>query len=78
MLNLGSGLLWKRLKKKFDLTDNLTPKIDKEMMGYAVRDSVFDAGKLSATGFEYTFNTYRSAIRDVLDWYVKEKWIPPC
>lgn len=77
-LNFGSGMLWKRLRKKFSLSDDLTPKIDKEMMGYAVRDSVFDAAKLSAAGFEYTFNTYRSAIRDVLDWYVKEKWIPPC
>jgi len=76
LLNFAARTIWKRLQSKHRLTRDLVPKLDREVISYTLRDSVFDTARLKATGFEVRFPDYRSAIRDVLDWYRKERWIP--
>lgn len=76
IINTVGGGIWKHLQKKHNLTGPLSPKADKEAMSYMLSDYVFDVSKLMTTGFECRFPDYRSAIRDVLEWYKRERWIP--
>lgn len=76
VINFVANILWDRLMRKYGLTGRLRPKAYAHTMSYSLRDSVFDTTKLKNTGFEVRFPDYRSIMRDVLDWYRKERWIP--
>jgi len=75
-INIATEKLWERLKKRYDLQGNLRPRIDRDIANHMLTDMVFDTSKLTAAGFECTFHDYRSAVRDVLDWYRMNRWIP--
>jgi nucleoside-diphosphate-sugar epimerase len=76
VLNAATSRIWEHLRRKHGLLGDLRPKFDKEMMGYTVRDSVFDNAKLKATGFALRFTDFASVVRDAMEWYQQERWIP--
>jgi len=75
-LNRSVEVLWRRIERKHNLAGVLRPRFDAGSMSYTVRDAAFDTTKLKETGFECRFTDYRSAIRDVIEWYREHKWIP--
>lgn len=76
MFNRTAGVLWDRLKAKHELQGNLQPHVDREIATYATEDMVFDTSKIHTLGFETRFHDFRSTIRDVMDWYRTNRWIP--
>ena len=76
LFNRIGASLWNRLKRQHSLRGDLRPRLDREVLLYATRNSMLDSTKLKGTGFEFRFPDFRSVIRDTIEWYRTEQWIP--
>jgi len=77
--NLAAGAsasVWARLREEHGLKAGLEPRWRDEEVYMASHERVLDTRKLGATGFDWRFPDFRSAIRDTLEWYRAERWIP--
>ncbi len=75
-LNSVGATLWERLRKRYDLSDALRPRIDVAAFHHGTANLVLETTRARNAGFECLFPDYRSAIRDVLERYQKARWIP--
>lgn len=66
---------WGYIKKKFDLKDELLPRLDRDFFGYLVNDFSYDNSKLKNLGFSYEFPDPREGIVETINWYKNNKWI---
>jgi nucleoside-diphosphate-sugar epimerase len=54
---------------------NSRPPIDLSMAGYATHQYLFSNNKIKELGFKFKFPDYKSATKDTVEWYLKNKWL---
>jgi len=66
--------LYKRKDKKARKL-NSRPPVDLSMADYIKHQYLFSNKKIKDLGFEFKFPDYKSATKNTIDWYIKNKWI---
>jgi nucleoside-diphosphate-sugar epimerase len=54
----------------------LTPRLDRDWLGYCQGDFVFDTRRLHELGFRAEHPNFRDAVPQVVDWYHRRGWLP--
>jgi len=54
---------------------NSRPPVDLSMSFYATHQYLFSNNKIKELGFKFKFPDYKSATKDTVDWYLKNKWL---
>ena len=54
---------------------NSRPPVDLSMAGYTTHQYLFSNNKIKELGFKFKFPDYKSATKDTVDWYLKNKWL---
>ena len=54
---------------------NSRPPVDLSMAGYMNHQYLFSNKKIKALGFKFKFLDYKSATKDTVEWYLKNKWL---
>lgn len=67
---------WEEVKEEHGLTGNLTPRIDKDWIGYTMHDHVFDFTAIEDLGMEWKYPDFKEGIRETIEWYKENEWIP--
>lgn len=75
-VNMPASVLWKIVQRRHGLSGELTPKLDRAAVSYAVRDVVFSNAKLKRLGWTVKYPDIRTAYPDVLRWYQDNRWAP--
>ncbi|MCK6547794.1 NAD(P)-dependent oxidoreductase [Myxococcota bacterium] len=75
-INRIAARAWSKVQDAEHLERELVPRIDREALPYAFRDTIFSNAKLKARGFELTHAAFASGWRDTVDWYTSARWLP--
>jgi nucleoside-diphosphate-sugar epimerase len=75
-LNLTTDKIWSYYASRKGFRKELTPRLDKEAMEFAIKDTIFDNSKFKKLGFDYEYSSFEQAWIDTIEWYKKAKWIP--
>lgn len=69
-------LFWleKRKVKKARKLD-ARPPVDLDMAAYTMHQYLFSNEKIKKLGFKFKFPDYKSATKDTVEWYLKNKWL---
>ncbi|MHA1988121.1 MAG: NAD-dependent epimerase/dehydratase family protein [Promethearchaeota archaeon] len=51
------------------------PPVDLSMAGYTLHQYLFSNNKIKELGFKFKFPDYKSATKDTVEWYLKNKWL---
>jgi len=54
---------------------NSRPPVDLSMSFYATHQYLFSNNKIKELGFKFKFPDYKSATKDTVEWYLKNKWL---
>jgi len=54
---------------------NSRPPVDLSMAAYATHQYLFSNNKIKELGFKFKFPDYKSATKDTVEWYLKNKWL---
>ena len=54
---------------------NSRPPVDLSMAGYMNHQYLFSNKKIKDLGFKFKFPDYKSATKDTVEWYLKNKWL---
>ncbi len=54
---------------------NSRPPVDLSMAGYTYHQYLFSNKKIKDLGFEFKFPDYKTATKDTVEWYLKNKWL---
>ena len=54
---------------------NSRPPVDLAMADYTTHQYLFSNNKIKELGFKFKFPDYKSATKDTVDWYLKNKWL---
>ena len=54
---------------------NSRPPVDLSMAGYTTHQYLFSNNKIKELGFKFKFPDYKSATKDTVEWYLKNKWL---
>lgn len=54
---------------------NSRPPVDLSMAGYTTHQYLFSNKKIKDLGFKFKFPDYKSATKDTVEWYLKNKWL---
>jgi nucleoside-diphosphate-sugar epimerase len=54
---------------------NSRPPVDLSMAGYTTHQYLFSNKKIKDLGFKLKFPDYKSATKDTVEWYLKNKWL---
>jgi len=54
---------------------NSRPPVDLSMAGYTSHQYLFSNKKIKDLGFKFKFPDYKSATKDTVEWYLKNKWL---
>lgn len=76
LLNAGAQQLWRHHVKRHGLEPALAPRVDREATPYLAGDVVFDSSRLKATGFKFSFPTFREGWAQTVQWYQDHSWLP--
>jgi nucleoside-diphosphate-sugar epimerase len=68
---------WKELSQKESLVPALEPKIEAHAYDYWLADHVYDTHALRQSGYVFRHPDPVVGLKETLDWYVKERWLPP-
>ncbi|MFX1454665.1 MAG: NAD-dependent epimerase/dehydratase family protein [Promethearchaeota archaeon] len=69
-------LLWlSRRQDKKARKLNSRPPVDLSMAEYITHQYLFSNKKVKELGFQFKYPDYISAIKDTVDWYLKNKWL---
>lgn len=68
--------LWARAAEKHGLKPYLAPRIDRDFLDYVSAHHTYDTARLKATGFRLQYPDTLAGMRDVIQWYREQKWIP--
>lgn len=75
-INAAAGVLWKVVRKRHGLAEDLSPRIDRALGAYLIRDRVFSNDRLRRLGWEPRYPDLRRALPEVLAWYQERGWAP--
>jgi len=65
-----------RALERRGMHSELTPRLDRDWLGYFKGEFMFDTGRLKSLGFQLSHPDFRASIGGVIDWYVAEGWLP--
>jgi NDP-hexose 4,6-dehydratase len=75
-LNAAAGVLWKVIRNRHGLTEDLQPRLDRATTDYFVKEFVVSNAKLKRLGWTVEHPDIRTAFPDVLQWYQEQNWAP--
>ncbi len=67
---------WKLMKEQYKLTDDLTPRLDLDWVGYLGKGGSYDITKLKELGMEWKWPDSREGLKTTVKWYQENKWVP--
>ncbi|UJR81327.1 NAD-dependent epimerase/dehydratase family protein [Sandaracinus amylolyticus] len=67
---------WDALVAERGLARALTPRIDVDAYDYWRADHVYDTSALRGLGWSPRWPDARDGLRETLEWYVRERWLP--
>jgi nucleoside-diphosphate-sugar epimerase len=67
---------WDRVKERYGLSDDLQPRLDKDLLSFLIGDRIYDNSKLKELGFTFRYPDPRKGFSDAIKWYQKNKWLP--
>jgi nucleoside-diphosphate-sugar epimerase len=71
-----SILFWLNKRKNLKAKRlNTRPLVDVDMVAYTRHQYFFSNEKVKRLGFIFKFPEFRSATKDTVDWYLKNKWL---
>lgn len=79
LLDRGSVKLaqaWEQMQRKYPVADVLKPQLDRDFFTYISSDHMFDTSKLINTGFRLEYPNAWDGLRETIDWYEDQGWIP--
>jgi nucleoside-diphosphate-sugar epimerase len=75
-INAATAVLWKVLQQRHGLAEDLSPRIDRALGAFLIRDRVFSNARLRGLGWEPRHPDIRRALPEVLAWYQERRWVP--
>lgn len=75
-LNSVLRFFWSKLVREYNLKEEFKPEISREMTPFFGQDTIFSNEKIHSLGFRLKYPLFKYGVRDVVDWYRKNKWIP--
>ena len=54
----------------------LSPRLDKDWLGYFSGSYVYDTSRLRSLGFQWRYPDFRSGVLEVFEWYRSAGWLP--
>lgn len=68
---------WKLMKEQYGLTDDLTPRLDRDWIGYAAgKGGYYDVTKLKELGMEWKWPNTIEGLKATVKWYRDNEWLP--
>ncbi|MBI4362172.1 MAG: SDR family oxidoreductase, partial [Euryarchaeota archaeon] len=67
---------WGRLVEKHGLVGALRPRLERGWLHYLLGDHVYDGSRLRALGWRPRYPDLAGGIRDTVEWYQRERWLP--
>ncbi|MBN1770660.1 MAG: NAD(P)-dependent oxidoreductase [Deltaproteobacteria bacterium] len=75
-INAATAVLWKVIRQRHGLAEDLSPRIDRALGAFLIRDRVFSNARLRRLGWEPLHPDIRQALPGVLAWYQDRRWTP--
>jgi nucleoside-diphosphate-sugar epimerase len=76
-MNASLARAWQEVVQREGLEPALTPRIDRDYLGYFVGDFSLATSKIKALGFEPQHPSTVQGIADTIQWYRAQHWLPP-
>ena len=67
---------WDNIQEKYDLSDDLVPRFDRDFFSFMLGDRVYDNSKIKALGYTFQYPEARAGFREAIHWYQQRKWLP--
>lgn len=67
---------WEKMKERYPVPDMIKPQLDRDFFTYISSDHMFDTSKLMGTGFHLEYPNAWHGLRETIDWYEDQGWIP--
>lgn len=67
---------WEEIVKKFDLVKAFEPDLHLDWLLYASADHYYDNSKIKALGFEFKHPRFADELKNVVEWYRENRWLP--
>ncbi len=68
--------LWGKFSNEKEISDALCPRIDVAWIDYLLDDHAFDNSKLKELGFTVRHPRIKEGLRETMEWYKQESWLP--
>ena len=68
--------MWKVYVAAQKLTPGFTPGIDSDALDYFSGQSRMDMSRLRDAGFVFQYPDSREGLKETVQWYVDNKWLP--
>ncbi|NMC69963.1 MAG: NAD(P)-dependent oxidoreductase [Myxococcales bacterium] len=75
-INAAASVLWRLVRQRHDLAGDLSPRIDRALGAYLIRDRIYSNERLRRLGWEPRHPDLRRALPEVLAWYQERRWAP--
>ena len=69
---------WKEVIVSKKLEPLISPRIDRDFLGYMCADFALDTNKIKSLGFQPKYPSTTDGMAQTIEWYRKKKWLPPC
>ena len=76
LLKVTMGYLWKKVRNRYQITDDLFLDLNMELLKCALYESILNNGKLKQLGFECTYPNLRIGFPEAVRWYQDHGWAP--
>ncbi|MFC1889198.1 NAD-dependent epimerase/dehydratase family protein [Thermodesulfobacteriota bacterium] len=75
-MNARFAAVWREIVEAEGLAPTLSPKIDRDFLGYMNADYVLDTSRIKALGFAPKYPSTIEGIARTIDWYRDQRWLP--
>ncbi len=75
-LNRGVASRWRAVVEAYHLEPVLMPKADRSWLHFVLYDQYYDTARLRSLGWTPRYPRFRQGIRETIQWYVANRWIP--
>jgi nucleoside-diphosphate-sugar epimerase len=67
---------WEKIVRERGLEPELKPHFDKDFLYFLLGDHYLDNSKLLGIGYKSRYPSCREGLRETIDWYREERWLP--
>lgn len=67
---------WEKIVKEHNLVRGFDPALHLDWLLYASADHYYDNSKIKALGFEFKYPKFTDELKNVVEWYRENRWLP--